>query len=57
MVQKNVKKLNKMAKVKKNYEVLSLNVESWGLVALSQIGQMFYFFFTTLEKTHTASDL
>ena len=53
MVQKNVKNLNKkMAKVKKNYEeVLSLNVESWGLAALSQIGQMFYFFFTTLEKT------
>ena len=53
MVQKNVQKLNKkMAKVKKSYEeVLSLNVESWGLAALSQIGQMFYFFFTTLEKT------
>ena len=30
---------------------MSLNVESWGLAALSQIGQMFYFFFTTLEKT------
>ena len=53
MVQKNVQKLNKkMAQVKASYEeVLSLNVESWGLAALSQIGQMFYFFFTTLEKT------
>ena len=53
MVQKNLQKLNKkMVQVKKSYEeVLSLNVESWGLAALAQIGEMFYFFFTTLEKT------
>ena len=53
MVGKNLNKLNKkMTQIKKNYEeVLSLNVESWGLAALSQIGQMFYFFFTTIEKT------
>ena len=52
MVSKNINKLNKkMTQVKKDYEeVLSLNVESWGLAALSQIGQMYYFFFTTLEK-------
>ena len=53
MVQKNVQNLDKqMAGVKKSYEeVLSLNVESWGLAALAQIGQMYYFTFTTLEKT------
>ena len=30
---------------------MGLNVESWGLAALSQIGQMYYFFFTALEET------
>ena len=51
MVQKNVKKLNKkMAKVKKSYEEVLLNVESWGLAALSALGRCFTFF-TALEKT------
>lgn len=39
-------------KVKQSFEaVLNMNVESWGLAALSQTGQMYYFAFTTLEQT------
>lgn len=53
LVSKNITRLSaELMKIKQSYErVLSLNVESWGLAALAQIGQMFYFFFTTIEKS------
>ena len=53
MVKKNLAKLSKeMNKVKASFEkVIRLNVESWGLASSTQIGEMFYFYFTTLEKT------
>ena len=53
MVKKNIVTLQKrIEKIRKSYEeVVGLNVESWGLAALSQIGQMYYFLFTALEDT------
>jgi tetratricopeptide (TPR) repeat protein len=52
MVRNNIKNLaTSIKKIRKNYEnVVGLNVESWGLAALSQIGQMYYFFFIALEE-------
>ena len=52
-VKNNVNKLlTKISSIKSEYEaVMSLNVESWGLAALSQIGEVYYFAFTTLEKS------
>ena len=53
MINANLGKLDKkMNTVKLSFEaVLDLNVETWGLAALSQIGEMYNFFFTTIEKT------
>lgn len=58
--QKHVKKiqtnivalLKEMERIKKRYEmVIGMNVEEWSLAALTQIGEMFNFGFTTLEQT------
>ena len=44
--------LKDIERVKQSFEaVLAMNVVSWGLAALSQTGQMYYFAFTTLEQT------
>ena len=49
----NLKKLiSEMNRIKGRYEeVLAMNVEAWALASLAQIGEMYYFAFTTLEKT------
>jgi len=58
--QKHVKKiqtnisalLKEMDRIKKRYErVIGMNVEEWALAALTQIGEMYNFGFTTLEQT------
>lgn len=52
-IQKNGQELLKeMDRLKIRYEeVILMNVEEWSLAALTQIGEMFNFAFTTLEQT------
>ena len=51
-MKKNMKKLDQeMSRVKVSFEkVIGLNVSSWGLASMAQIGEMFYFYFTSIEK-------